>query len=562
MRLQRFEIEDFGLIERATLELADGLTVLSGETGSGKTMVVGALEFVLGGRASTELIRTGAAAARVTLVVEPDARLRANLRADDFAIEDDEDAIFVRELAAGGKSAARINGRPATTAQLRAVGARLVDLIGQHEQQRLLTASFHAEILDRFAGDAAIELRERVTRAHADVTALEIALTELDRDDGRRAAAVEFARFALTEIDGARLEAAEDEHLRARREYLANAERIAQALALAHDALIDSERAARETLAAAGGALRSIRRFDGRFAALEDQIAILESEASDVALEIARERDLAQFDPAEAEAVGARLDAIDRLKRKYGGSIAAVLTARAEFAEAVADEESKDERRDALTAELATARSELSTASETLSTHRHAAAERLTRAVEAELAALAMPAAQFVVRLEPLAEIGPRGAERIEFALSPNAGEPPRSLSRTASGGELSRILLALVVALADRREPATLVFDEIDAGIGGATAVAVGERIGRLAKTTQVLCVTHLAPIAAWADAHVRLDKDERAGRSRIVAHGLTGDGEVHDEIARMLSGRTTVEALEHAATIVAAAHAGKQTG
>jgi len=552
VRLSRLEIEDFALIARASLEFSDGFTVCSGETGSGKTMLLGALGFVLGERSSADIVRAGAPRARVTLEVDPDDALRARLAAEGFDGDDGEATLFSREMLAGGKSSARINGRLATSAQLRAFGESLVEAIGQHEQQRLLAPTYQTDVLDAFAGAAALAARRRVAQAYDRAGNAERRLRELTEDVGRAVAELEFARFALREIDEAAPLAGEDEALRERRDYLVNVERIRGVLGGAHEALAGGETSAVDALGAASTALASVARFTPNLGALAERLAALQSDAGDVAATLARELDATEFDARELEALTARLDVLERLKRKYGGSLEAVAGTRVRFEETVAREGSRDEREAESHAALRDARAELSTAARELSASRQSAARALEKRVGAELAGLAMPAATFAVTLEPLAEPGPAGAESIAFALSPNPGEPVRPLARAASGGELSRVLLALVVVLAGRRERTALIFDEIDAGIGGATATAVGVRLGALAERTQVLCVTHLAQIASWADRHYVLRKRERAGSTIVELVALDARKAVLEEIARMLSGSPAGVALEHAEALV----------
>ena len=552
MTLTRLEIEDFGLIARASLEFSEGFTVCSGETGSGKTMLLGALGFVLGDRSSAEIVRGGATRARVTLAVEPDAALRARFAQDGFDVDASEAALFVREMAPSGKSTARINGRLATSAQLREYAAALVEQIGQHEAQRLLEHGYQTELLDGFAGDAALRERALVARAFERTGTLERALEESTSDGGRALAELDYARFALGEIDEAALEAGEDTFLRERRDYLANVEKIAAALAAAHESLAGPEGAATDAVGSAAAAIAPVAGFAPALEALATSLLALQSDASDIAVALARELENTEFDSAESETVTARLDRIERLKKKYGGSLDSIVQTRARFAENLAREWTRDEREAALRTELERSREELAGAARRLSELRANAVRGLEARVAAELGGLAMPAARFAVVLEPLDDVGPSGAERVLFALSPNPGEPVRPLARAASGGELSRVLLALIVVLADERERTALVFDEIDAGVGGATAAAVGLRLGTLARGAQVLCVTHLAQIASWADRHYSLRKRVEAGATVIELVALEDRPAVLSEIARMLSGSAAAIALEHAETLV----------
>jgi len=551
VRLLRLTIDDFGLIAHASFDFAQGLTVFSGETGSGKTMLLGALAFALGERTDSDMIRGGAERARVVLEIEPDPILRETLAAHGFALDDDDDVIVARELVPGGRSQARINGMPAGASQLRELGRSLVDVVGQHEAQRLLAPAFALEIVDRFGGDVLLSERADVRRLHHDLHAAGDALAALRADDGSALAQREFARFAVAEIDAAALEPDEDERLRERREILANAEKITQALAAARAAL-EEEDGVVDALGATAGALDGIARFGERFGRLAAEAVALQSDANDLAARLAREAETIEADPAEHDVVLARLETIERLKKKYGGSLEAVAATRAQFAQTVDDEAGRDERIAELEARVSALEAELAARAATLSRSRRTAATDLEARVAGELGALAMPAARFSVAFETLAAIGASGAERAELRLAANPGEPERALAKSASGGELSRVLLALIVSLADRREATALVFDEIDAGIGGATATAVGLRLGRLARASQVVVVTHLAQIASWADAHYALRKRDEGSATVVELEPLGARDARLVEIARMLSGEATSVSLKHAATLV----------
>jgi DNA repair protein RecN (Recombination protein N) len=551
-RLVRLSIDDFGLIAHAELTFADGFTACTGETGSGKTMLLGALSFALGERSSPDVVRQGAARARATLELEPDETLQAFFAAEGFEPDDGEPAIVAREIASSGKSAARVNGRPASAAQLRTLGELLIERVGQDERQRLLSQAYQLDVLDRFAGPPALQRRNALAEAHARASALAAELKAGAESAGRALAEVEFARFAVREIDDAALQPGEGVELRERRDFLADAERIAAALGAAHAALAEGEASAIDSLGTAAGALAGLARYGSELAALAERVAGLQSDAVDAAAGISRALDRTEFDPGELETIGARLDLIERLKKKYGAGLGDVPAARERFAQTIERYETRDERRAQLEAEFERARAALGVHARALAALRAEAAGRLEARVAQELAALAMPSASFAVLLEPLDEIGPAGSERVEFALAPNSGEPLRPLAKAASGGERSRVLLALVVVLAGRRERTALVFDEIDAGIGGVTANAVGVRLGGLARTTQVVCVTHLAQIAAWADVHYSLRKRETGDNTVIELVPLDDQRAVPEEIARMLSGSAAAVALEHATTLI----------
>jgi len=548
VRLERLEIESYALIDRATIDFAPGFTVVTGETGSGKTMLLGALDFALGGRSSADVVRTGSPRARVSLAIDPDDELRRSLEESGFGIEPDEGAVIVREMTAAGKSSARLNGRFATSAQVREIGERLVVLVGQHEQQHLLQPVYQLDALDRFAGCERVA--SEVARAFARVATVTRELEEERTDVGRAEAESAFARFALDEIDALAARPGEDDDLRARREFLANIERIANGLTAAREALAGDEGGALEALGTASAAVSGIERAAG-LGALAERLRALQSEASEALATVARALEETEPEPGELETTLERLDALERLKRKYGGSLEAVAASRERFLTRLDRDATREERLAGLEADRTRLQAALEASAAELGALRSAAARDLQRRIGQELAELAMPVARFDCGLRPLGAIGPRGAERVDFELSPNPGERPRPLGRAASGGELSRVLLALVAALAERR-PSALVFDEIDAGIGGATARAVGARLGALAGNGQVVCVTHLAQIASWGDAHYALRKHESGEATSISLERLGEDEGALEELARMLSGSVAEVALDHARALL----------
>lgn len=555
--LRRLSIENYYLIERAELHFDRGATMFTGETGSGKTMVLGALDFVLGGRSAADAVGRRADRACVTLEFDPPAALRARLSADGYPIDDDEYATIERELTDAGKSSVRLNGRSATAAYLREIGSSLAETVGQHEAQRLLAPAFHLELLDAFAGNEALELRSRVRDLHAALQEALHALASLESDERRAEEQFAYARFARDEIRAASLQAGEDEQLAARRRLLENAGKIAGALAAAHEALTGEDGAAADALGGARAAIDPIASIDARYAEMTQQLAALQSEVNDLAAVLTRESESLEFDRGELDSINARLEAIDDLKRKHGGTFESVLASEQDFSQIIDAYEHKDERRREMRAHIDRLRSSLTDAAKQLTAARRTAGDRLKRAVEAELCDLAFASAKFAVQIVPLSEPSATGADALEFVFAANKGEELRRIGKAASGGELSRVLLALVVALAAARGRAALIFDEIDAGIGGATATAVGIRLGRLAQDAQVVCVTHLAQIASWAGTHYVLEKSESRAGTTIRVREIDKNSERAAEIARMLSGETHAAALEHARLLLASANA-----
>jgi DNA repair protein RecN (Recombination protein N) len=542
--LTKLEIENYGLIARAEIAFARGATIFTGETGSGKTMILGALDFALGARASADVVRRGSSRSSVTLSFEPSGALRDRFENDGFALDPGEEATIAREVSDAGKSSVRVNGRAATAGYVREIGAQIAEIVGQHDAQRLLAPGYHVELLDRFGGAPAIAARDAADAARERRDGLSKELAALGSDERRAQERHDDAHFALEEIEAAKVELGEDERLSERRRYLDNVEKIAGALRLAHDALGGDEGSATGALGAASSALYGIADISGDLRAMYDAAAALQSEATELATRIARELDTTDFDAGELESINGRLDVLEKLKRKHGGTLEAVLAAAAEARAIVEAFASKDERSAALSAALREAEKHLAEKEKQLRAIRESAAQRLRASISGELAALALTSARFDVAFDPV----------IEFVFAANAGEPLRPLVKVASGGELSRVLLALVVALAGARERTALIFDEIDAGIGGTTATAVGARIGRLAEEGQVVCVTHLAQLATWSDRHYVLEKTEKSGVTTIAVREIAGEEARAAELARMLSGESHDVALEHARMLLRA--------
>jgi DNA repair protein RecN (Recombination protein N) len=556
--LRHLLIEDYGLIERAEIGFSPGATIFTGETGSGKTMVLGALGLVLGDRASVDAVRRGAARAQVTLTLHVDDDLFARLKSDGYPLDPGEDATIVREVGEGGKSSVRVNGRPATAGYVREIGARIADAVGQHEAQRLLTAAYHVELLDRFGGEPSRDALLAVRACHASLLEIADRLETLEGDDRSARRRFEDAQYDVEEIEGIAPSAGEDDRLTDRRRYLDNVERIALALRSAHDALAGDDAGASEALGAASVALHAIASISNDLGEMADAASALQSETNELATRLARELEATEFDPNELEAINARLDALDRLKRKYGGTLETVLVHLAKAQLTVHDFDGREERLVELRAARDAAVRQLTMAAATLTEARHKNAKVLCERVTSELGALALAGARFEPTFETLGQIGPDGAERVEFAFAANPGEPMRPLARVASGGELSRVLLALMVALAERLDRSALIFDEIDTGVGGTTATAVGSRLGRLADRGQIVCVTHLAQIAIWAQRHYVLEKREARGSTSIAVVELRSVAQREVELARMLSGQTHDVALKHARTLLASAKRG----
>jgi len=551
--LKTLLIENYGLIDRAEIQIAPGATMFTGETGSGKTMVVGAIAFALGERASVDAVRAGAGRASVILTLEPDRALRERMHAAGYAVDADEDAILSRELSDAGKSVVRLNGRQTTTGTVRELAPYIADMIGQHEAQRLLAPAYHQELLDRYGGPELLAGCSAVREAYDSLSSIDRELADLSEREGRAQAEADFAQFAADEITRAAIVIGEDERLSERRRYLDNVERISGALKTAH-ASVSSDQGAADALGAAEAALSTVASIDRDLNAMRESARALQEETSELAVCLLRKLEETEFNPNELEEINARLDLLSRLKKKYGGTLEAVLASAEKYASLIDAFSTRSERRDQLSHERSIKAQVLTERASALSELRSAAAARLGKRVQSEFSDLAMAAGRFSVGLQPLEAIGESGAETIEFLFSANAGEPLRPLSKVASGGELSRVLLALIVTVMQARDRTALIFDEIDVGIGGVTAAAVAARLARLSKSAQVLCVTHLAQIASWADRHYMLEKVEHGNKTTIEVREAGDRSDRAGELARMLSGEKLGAALKHAEALLKA--------
>jgi DNA repair protein RecN (Recombination protein N) len=537
--LLELRVENLLLIERAELALAPGLNVLTGETGAGKTVLAHALDLLLGGRARAGIVRPGAGEAYVEGVFElPDA-LRGEL--GERLPADAEEVVLARRVSAEGRTRAYLCGRSAAVGDLREVAAGLLSFYGQHEHRKLMLASAQLEMLDGFCGPEHLERRAAFAATYARVRGLEAALEELRERAGARERELDLLAFELEEIEAADPSEAEEAELVAARGRMRHLEALrSAALGAAQAAAPDEGEGAVALLAAAGGALDGVSGVDGALDALAERWRSLAYEADDLAGELLRYAEGLEGDPAALEAAEERLAVLDRLKRKHGGTIAGVLAHAERCRERREELEGAEVALERGSAELEEARAVLEREAAGLRSARSDAAPRLSAAVRERLAELAMEGASFDIALDER-EPGPSGADTVEFLIAANPGVPAAPLRDVASGGELSRVMLALLGVAHGGREgdasgaAATLVFDEVDAGIGGHTARAVGAQLLALAEGRQILCITHLPQIASLAARHFCIEKDTGAEPARTTVREL-GSGEVVAELVRML--------------------------
>jgi len=554
--LHELRVENLLLIERAELGLGPGLNVLTGETGAGKTVLAHALDLLLGGKPRSGIVRPGATEAYVEGVFALPAALRETL-ADRLPEEADE-LVLARRVSAEGRTRAYLGGRSATAADLAEVGGALLSFYGQHEHRRLTLASAQLEILDGFCGADQAARREAFAAAYARERALREELEGLRARAGARDRELDLLEWELEEIDRADPSEAEEESLLAERERLRHLAALMGAAggaeaALAGDPSYDASGAS-AALAAAASRLEAVRGVDASLDALTDRVQALAVEGDDLAGELRRYGEGVEAPSGRIDEVEERLTLLDRLKRKHGGTIAAVLVHAEECRRRRDELAGAEEALEAGEAKLAEAGAELAARAEELRAARTEAAGSLAGAVVERLDGLAMEGASFEARLSLRDGYGPAGGDEVEFLIAPNPGVPAGPLRETASGGELSRVMLALM-GVAAVAGPRTLVFDEVDAGIGGQTARAVGEQLRDLAAGRQIICITHLPQIASLADRHFTIVKDTSGETARTTVARLER-GDVVGELVRMLGAEDgDAAARRHARELLKAA-------
>jgi DNA repair protein RecN (Recombination protein N) len=534
--LRELRVQNYAVIDDLTLELGPGLTALTGETGAGKSLIVGALSLLLGERASSEDVRVGEERARVEAAFDVAARPDLLERCSEAGIEvEDGWLILRREVQREGRNRAWANGSPVTAGFIWELGGSLVELHGQHEHQLLLRRAEQRRLLDAFAG--AEHEAEAVAEAHGSLAAVRAEAAEVRRRAREAEERADWLRFKAEDIEKARLEPGEEDALRGEARRLEHSEELLELAGGLHESVYGDEASVVDRLGELRRPLRDLVRIDPDASGLEDLLTSGLASLEELGRELARYRDSVDHDPARLERVRTRLDLIFRLVRKYGETVEDVVeqgrAARTEL-DALEISDARLRELEGRETELA---AELTRRAGHLSEMRLAAARSLEEAVDPLLAELGMEGGVFRVAFEPLDEPGPTGAERVEFLVSLNPGFEPGPLDRIASGGELSRLMLALKTVLVRGDRTPTLVFDEIDAGVGGEVAHRVAARLSEVARERQVFVITHLPQIAARADAHVRVEKREVAGKAAAGVQGLEGEARI-EELARMLGG------------------------
>ncbi len=563
--LRELVIENFALIDRLHLEFERGFNILTGETGAGKSIIIDTVSLILGGRSSAEQVRAGSESAQIEGVFELDDKPEIfHILAEwGISLGDDQLLVINREINQSGRSRCRLNGQTVTVLTLSRIGSLLMDIHGQHEHQSLLSSIAQREILDSFGGKVLQRKAEEVAELYLNWQGIKKELETLVTGEEEKNQRVEFLTFQLQEIERAKLQPGEAERLEQEREILAGAEKLYENTSATYQLLYgaDEPGSALDKLGEGVQALEKATEIDASLQQWVEMVTQVACQVEEVSREIRAYRDRIDFNPEKLSRTEERLDEIAKLKRKYGQGIPEILKYAEKIRKEINSNEDRTERIAILTKKLQTIEEELSLAVQALSSLRKVTAERLERAVAKELTEVNMDKTVFTVSLKRIIDekkgllvdgekvaVTKEGIDQVEFLVAPNPGEGLRPLAKIASGGELSRLMLILKVIMAEEDQIPTMVFDEIDAGIGGRTAQAVAEKLLLLGLSHQVICVTHLPQIASMANKHFYIEKKTHRERTMVEVRALEKNERV-DELARMLGGaEVTSTTREHA--------------
>lgn len=538
--LEHLHIRNVALIKESEISFGDGLNILTGETGAGKSMIIDSLQFALGGRAGKDFLRHGEKQAAVEALFSVQSQaLTEKLAENGIAPEEDGTLLITRTLSDAGKSVCRINGSTVTVGMLKEIAEDMIDIYGQHEHQSLLNPVKHIRLLDRFCGAGFGEAMEEYKNSRQRLKDLEKQLAILIGDESQREQRMDMLLFQKEEIEAAELQEGEEDALLEQKKRLSSMERLIRLTGESVTLLYDGDDRAPSACDQLGDALAKLREaaeYDAALSPLADALADGYAAVEDCARELKREAEKQEADPEELERIEERLQLFYKLKRKYGGSIEAVL----EFYEKAVQEleflSNSSEKAAELSAKKAEEEKHLSALAETLTARRRATAEQVEEQIETALHDMEMKHARFHIQIEEKADWGADGKDKVEFLISANAGEPLKPLAKIASGGEMSRVMLALKTVLVDADEIGTFIFDEIDTGVSGRTARRVGEKMRFLGGKRQLLCITHLPQIAAMADNHFLIEKESDAGETVTRVTALDEEGAVR-EVARLMN-------------------------
>ena len=547
--LIELNIKHFAIIDELTVSFIDGLNVISGETGAGKSIIIGAVSLLLGDRASADMIRSSEDSAVVEALFDIRKNPALQGKLQEMGFDDGHELMIRRVISRSGKNKVYINGHLATLGILSAISESLLNICGQHEHQIILNADHHIDILDEF-GDL-LSIRSAYAECYGQVQVLQDRIRSLQAMNEKRAEREDFLRFQLREIEDAGLAVGEDTTLQEEKKRLSNIQKLMESSARAHDRLYGKSSCVLEELRGVIADIREIKKIDTTLSLSEQDMENLYYQLEDAALTLRDYTKHAALDPARLETIDDRLELIGRLKRKYGGTLEAVLARKSALETELKEISFVDEEMERVSEALAVQRATMGEQANLLSRKRREKATLLEKAIEKEIHALNMSATRFKVQFKADGEeahYNERGMDDAEFYLSTNVGETLKPLNRIASGGELSRIILAMKKVLARAGFVGTIIFDEVDSGIGGATAEIVGEKLRDVARHYQVLCITHLPQIACFGDRHYQVTKVVAGGKTSTCVDMLSGEERLN-EMTRMLGGvELTKKTREHA--------------
>ncbi|MDD5603878.1 MAG: DNA repair protein RecN [Eubacteriales bacterium] len=554
--LRRLVINNIALIEKAEIEFGEGLNILTGETGAGKTIIIDSINALTGQRIDREMIRTGQERAYIEALFEVDGEIsRAIEEITGTGPEADRVLIISREFLSNGRNTCRINGRLVPLSAIKLAGEMLIDMHGQHDNQSLMRPGTHVLFLDGFGGKRLNESKEAYKSLYGEYRKIRAKLEDIKQNSRERARREELYRFQSEEINRASPAEGEEEMLKEKRSAIVNAEKIAEALAAAYEMLRGEGRqteSALELVEKSAAALKETAQFHKKSEELAAKLEDIFYQLQEIAVDVREAADYTDYDRESLEMVEDRLELIQSLKKKYGDTVGEIMDYYTRICNELDELQSDSSNIKALEAEYEETGEKLKSAADILTQIRSETASVLSNNIVAELEELEMKKASFSVSVTDIGEYGPDGADKIEFLISPNPGEPLKPLLKIASGGEMSRIMLALKTILAEADRIPVLVFDEIDAGIGGNTAVRVAEKLSMISGTHQVICVTHLPQIACMADRHILISKsssDDGMTRTQVKA---LGPEQSLEQLAVMLGGKETGgAAYAHAAEL-----------
>jgi len=549
------KVKNFALIEKLEINFKKGLNVLTGETGAGKSIIIGALEMLLGGRASREVIRNGKDKAYIEAVYEPEKLDLINNKLEEYGIEPDEDILLLsREIKRTGRNRSRINGQLATLSMVSNVSSYLVDIHGQHEHQSLLDVKLHLDFLDDFIGEKIISLKEKVTNKYNEIKNINKKLQEMEIDEGEKARELDLLEFQINEIENANLKTGEFKKLEKKYKKLSNAEDIFATTGMIYNDINGDDFNNNGILDKIGHfmtELDSLKEYDDKLDSFHSQMENIYYTLQDLGYEIREYNENLDFDKKRLKEIEDRLDTINNLKKKYGETIEEILEYNQKMKKRRNELVSQEDLINELKEKRKNIKAEYYNKAEELSKIRKNSAKNLEEKIKDELTDLAMEDVLFKVKFEEK-DLAGDGIDDIEFMISPNPGEDLKPLAKIASGGELSRIMLAFKKIIAEIDKVDTLIFDEVDSGVGGKTAQKMAEKLAVIGSKRQVICITHLPQIASMSDNHFYINKTAENGKTYTNINKLNGE-EKPKELARMLGGvKMTDTTLDHAEEMI----------